>query len=189
MTIPDNSKPPQPSQIARLGAIAVAATMLVLPPQAYASGDGAAKSAAEIEHFDPKGKMPSQATIKIQNALRAALPFDDRRDFEEARRGFISAPSYIQIEAEAGNVAWDMQSYQWLLEGKDYDSINPSLQRQATLNMGYGLFEVMPDKIYQVRGYDLSNISFIKSDTGWIIFDPLVSRETAGAALASTSGG
>ena len=65
--------------------------------------------------------------------------------------------------AEAGNVAWDMGSYEWLLEeGKDFDSIHPSLQRMAILNMAYGLYEVLPDKIYQVRGYDLANITFIK---------------------------
>ena len=86
--------------------------------------------------------------------------------------------------ADAGHVAWDMGSYKWLLEGKDFDSIHPSLQRQAVLNMAYGLYEVVPGKIYQVRGYDLANISFIKGDTGWIIFDPLTAKETARSALA-----
>jgi alkyl sulfatase BDS1-like metallo-beta-lactamase superfamily hydrolase len=84
--------------------------------------------------------------------------------------------------AEAGHVAWDMGKYEFLLEGKDFDSIHPSLQRQAILNMNYGLYEVIPG-IYQVRGYDLANISFIKSKTGWIIFDPLTAKETAKAAL------
>ncbi|MEZ9539073.1 alkyl/aryl-sulfatase [Shewanella sp. 10N.286.51.B8] len=86
--------------------------------------------------------------------------------------------------AEAGNVAWDMGSYEWLLnEGENFDTIHPSLQRQAVLNMAYGLYEVLPDKIYQVRGYDLANISFIKGETGWIVFDPLTAKETAAAAL------
>ena len=115
--------------------------------------------------------------------MRATLPFADKRDFEEANKGFIAAPEYKQIMAEAGNVAWDMGSYEWLLQGKDFDSINPSLQRQAILNMAYGLYEVIPDKIYQVRGFDLANISFIKSNTGWIVFDPLTAKETAAAAL------
>jgi alkyl sulfatase BDS1-like metallo-beta-lactamase superfamily hydrolase len=75
-----------------------------------------------------------------------------------------------------------MGKYEFLLEGKDFDSIHPSLQRQAILNMNYGLYEVIPG-IYQVRGYDLANISFIKSKTGWIIFDPLTAKETAKAAL------
>lgn len=138
----------------------------------------------EGRHFDPKGKLPSAQTIEIIERLRESRPFEDERDFEEAKRGFIAAPDYKQIMAEAGHVAWDMESYEWLLEDKDFDSVHPSLQRQAILNMAYGLYEVVPDRIYQVRGFDLSNISFVKGDTGWIVFDPLVSKETAAAALA-----
>ena len=160
---------------------------LMATTSAIAAGGGGVLSdpgAWEGKHFDPKGKMPSKFTIELQNGLRKSLPFEDKRDFEEAKRGFIAAPDYKQIMAEAGNVAWDMGSYEWLLEeGQDFDSMHPSLQRQAILNMAYGLYEVMPDKIYQVRGYDLANISFIKSDTGWIVFDPLTAKETAAAAL------
>jgi alkyl sulfatase BDS1-like metallo-beta-lactamase superfamily hydrolase len=138
---------------------------------------------AQTSHFDPNGHEPSKYTIDLRNGVSATLPFDDKRDFEEAKKGYIAAPSYTQIMADAGNVAWDMGSYQWLLQGKDFPSINPSLQRQAVLNMAYGLYEVVPDKIYQVRGFDLANISFIKGDTGWIVFDPLTAKETARAAL------
>jgi alkyl sulfatase BDS1-like metallo-beta-lactamase superfamily hydrolase len=84
---------------------------------------------------------------------------------------------------EAGNVAWDMGSYEFLLTDKEYDSIHPSLQRQAVLNMAYGLYEVLPGTIYQVRGFDLANITFVRSNTGWIVFDPLTAKETAAAAL------
>jgi len=135
------------------------------------------------KHFDTNGTLPSQYTIELRNGVSATLPFDDKRDFEEAKKGFIAEPAYTQIMADAGNVAWDMGSYQWLLQGKDFPSINPSLQRQAVLNMAYGLYEVLPGKIYQVRGFDLANISFIKGDTGWIVFDPLTTKETARAAL------
>ena len=151
--------------------------------QASAAGGGAIVTADPSKHFDPKGKAPSTFTIELQNGLRKTLPFQDKRDFEEAKKGFIAAPAYKQIMAEAGNVAWDMGSYEFLLGGKDFDSVNPSLQRQAILNMAYGLYEVLPGKIYQVRGFDLANISFIKGDTGWIIFDPLTAKETAKAAL------
>ncbi len=144
---------------------------------------GAVFAADEGKHFHEKGKLPSKFTIEAQKHQKDTLPFDDNRDFEEAKRGFIAAPDYKQIKAEVGHVAWDMGSYEWLLQGKDFDSIHPSLQRQAILNMAYGLYEVLPDKIYQVRGFDLSNISFIKSDTGWIIFDPATAKETAQAAL------
>lgn len=134
-------------------------------------------------HFHPQGKVPSKYTIELRERLKAALPFTDQKDFEEAKKGFIAAPPYKQIMADAGNVAWDIERYEFLLEGKDFDSINPSLQRQAILNMGYGLYEVVPDRIYQVRGFDLANITFIKSDSGWIVFDPLTAKETARAAL------
>jgi len=138
--------------------------------------------ADENTHFHPKGKLPTNVTIDIQRERRAALPFSDQKDFEEQKRGFIAAPDYKQIMAEKGHVAWDMGKYEFLLAGKDFDSIHPSLQRQAILNMNYGLYEVIPG-IYQVRGYDLANISFIKGDTGWIVFDPLTAKETAEAAL------
>ncbi|MFV1984939.1 MAG: alkyl/aryl-sulfatase [Thiohalomonadales bacterium] len=136
----------------------------------------------EGKHFHAKGKLPSKYTIEAQKQQRKLLPFDDKRDFAEQKKGFIAAPDYKQIKAEAGNVAWDMGSYEWLLQGKDFDSVHPSLQRQAILNMNYGLYEVIPG-IYQVRGYDLANITFIKGKTGWIVFDPLTAKETAAAAL------
>lgn len=151
-----------------------------------AAGGGVVLSdpgAMKGKHFDSKGKMPSKFTIALQNGQRKTLPFDDKRDFEEAKKGFIAAPTYKRIMAEAGHVAWDMGSYDYLLQGKDFDSIHPSLQRQAILNMAYGLYEVVPNKIYQVRGFDLANISFIKGETGWIVFDPLTAKETAKAAL------
>ena len=149
-----------------------------------ATGDVVATpNAAQVKHFDPKGNLPSKFTIELRKGISATLPFEDKRDFDEAKKGFIAEPPYKQIMADAGHVAWDMGSYQWLLQGKEFQSIHPSLQRQAVLNMAYGLYEVVPDKIYQVRGYDLANISFIKGDTGWIIFDPLTAKETARAAL------
>ena len=129
-------------------------------------------------------KAPSEHTVARQAALRESLPFDDRRDFEEHRRGFIAAPEYRRIVGDSGETAWDIGQYDFLLTGEDIDSIHPSLQRQATLNMNYGLYEVVPGRIYQVRGYDLANMTLIKGDTGWIVFDVLLVRETAAAALA-----
>jgi len=67
---------------------------------------------AADKHFHPKGKLPSKFTIDLQNGLRKSLPFDDRRDFEEAKKGFIAAPDYKKIMAEAGHVAWDIGSYE-----------------------------------------------------------------------------
>lgn len=127
---------------------------------------------------------PSSFTIARQEALRDSLPFDDRRDFDEQSRGFIAAPSYRRIDDDSGNLVWDIGQYDFLLTEDEFDSIHPSLQRQATLNMNYGLYEVVPDKIYQVRGFDLSNMTLIRGDTGWIVLDVLLVRETAAAALA-----
>ena len=143
----------------------------------------AGSATAQDAHFHPDGKPASRFTVELRNGVKKALPFEDKRDFEEAQRGLIAVPPFKKIMADAGHVAWDMEGYQFLLQGKDFDSINPSLQRQAILNMAYGLYEVLPGKIYQVRGFDLSNLTLIKSDTGWIVFDPLIAAETARAAL------
>jgi alkyl sulfatase BDS1-like metallo-beta-lactamase superfamily hydrolase len=139
--------------------------------------------AADIEHFHPKGKPPSKHTIEIIEKARAAMPFSDTQDFDEQKKGFIAAPESMKIMADAGHVAWDMERYQFLAKGKDFDSIHPSLQRMAILNLNFGLYEVLKDKIYQVRGFDLANITFVRGKTGWIVFDPGTAAETARAAL------
>ena len=169
--------------IQMLALVVIGMAFITCPAFAAGGGVVTAPGAMEGKHFHPKGKMPSKYTIELQNGLRKTLPFEDKRDFEEAKKGFIAAPPYKQIMADAGNVAWDMGSYEFLLQGKDFDSIHPSLQRQAILNMAYGLYEVVPGRIWQVRGFDLANISFIKGNTGWIVFDPLTAKETARAAL------
>jgi hypothetical protein len=165
----------------------VAAALLALLPPVAPADPGSARTAdpaaGVAQHFHPKGKAPSKYTIELQDGQRATLPFEDRRDFEEAKRGFVAAPAYRQIMAEAGNVAWDMGSYDFLLGDEQFDSVHPSLQRLAVLNMAYGLYEVVPGRIWQVRGFDLANISFVKGDTGWIVFDVLTAKETAAAAL------
>jgi alkyl sulfatase BDS1-like metallo-beta-lactamase superfamily hydrolase len=147
-----------------------------------AGGLGSSAIAQEPQHFSSRGKMPSKYTVEAQQQQREILPLADKRDFEEAKRGFIAAPTYRKIMNDKGDVVWNIDSWNFLLTGKDYNSIHPSLQRQATLNMEYGLFEVVPG-IYQVRGFDLANISFIKGKTGWIVIDPLTAKETSRAAL------
>ncbi len=144
---------------------------------------GSVAPAADIEHFHPKGKPPSKHTIEIIEKARATMAFSDTRDFEEQKKGFIAAPESMKIMADAGHVAWDIERYQFLAMGKDFDSIHPSLQRQAILNLNFGLYEVLKDKIYQVRGFDLANITFVRGTTGWIVFDPTTAAETARAAL------
>ena len=168
---------------AAIAAAALCAPLAFNAGAAHAQGAAVANPPSEMKHFHPRGKMPSTFTLELRNGAKAQLPFDDKRDFDEAKKGFIAEPPYKKIMADAGHVAWDMESYQWLLSGKEFESIHPSLQRQAILNMGFGLYEVVPGRVYQVRGFDLANITFVKGDTGWIVFDPLTARETARAAL------
>jgi len=132
-------------------------------------------------HFHPKGKAPSQHTLKIFEQARATLPFADRQDFDEQKKGFIAAPKSMKIMADAGHVAWDMERYQFLQNPDSINSVHPSMLRISQLNMNFGLYEVIPG-IYQVRGFDLANITFVKGKTGWIVFDPLTAAETARAA-------
>ena len=132
-------------------------------------------------HFHPLGKAPSPHTIAVLNAARTALPFDDTRDFDEQKRGLIAPMTEMVIKADAGHDAWDMASFRFLDQEAEFDSIHPSAHRIGKLNNNYGLYEVVPG-IYQVRGFDLSNITFIRGKTGWIVFDPLVSAETARSA-------
>ena len=133
------------------------------------------------DHFHPKGKAPSEHTKRILRDAAAGLPFDDDRDFEEYSRGFIAAADSKVIMADAGHVAWDMEKYGFVLENDALDSVHPSLLRQSKLNMNFGLYEVIPG-IYQVRGFALANITFVKGDTGWIVFDPTEASESARAA-------
>ncbi|WP_390632429.1 alkyl/aryl-sulfatase [Vibrio plantisponsor] len=129
-------------------------------------------------------KPATQATIEANQAVKQSLPFSDTKDFDEAQRGLIAKQDTVTIKNDNGDVVWDLEQYKkYIAMGKDApDSVNPSLWRNAQLNMINGLFEVA-DGIYQIRGYDLSNITFIKGNTGWIVFDPLISQETAAAAL------
>ena len=133
------------------------------------------------DHFHPKGKMPSEHTLKIFEEAQKTLPFSDRDDFEEWERGFIARREDLKIMADAGNVAWDMERYLFLDEPEKINSVHPSLLRISELNNNYGLYEVVPG-IYQVRGFDLANATFVRGKTGWIVFDPLTAPETSRAA-------
>ncbi|MCT9821382.1 MBL fold metallo-hydrolase [Microbacterium sp. W1N] len=127
-------------------------------------------------------KPATPTIIAQQSALRDTLPFSDTRDFDDAERGFIAALDDGVIQASDGRVVWDADSYAFL-DGDAPDTVNPSLWRQSQLVAKHGLYEVV-EGIYQVRGFDLSNITFVEGDTGVIVIDPLISTETAAAALA-----
>ncbi|HSV03341.1 MAG TPA: alkyl sulfatase dimerization domain-containing protein [Phenylobacterium sp.] len=118
----------------------------------------------------------TEATRAAHAALAAALPPDDGHDFALARRGFIGT---IADAAVPG--AWSMAPFAFL-DGERPGTVNPSLWRQAKLNALHGLFKVT-EGVYQVRGFDLSNITFIEGERGYVVIDPLISAEPAAAAL------
>lgn len=141
--------------------------------------------AANAQQAQPVATKPATEATKAANAaVLNELPFNDKADFEDAQRGFMAKPATLTIKSDKGAPVWDLEPYkQYIaLDKPAPDTVNPSLYRNAQLNMQYGLFKVA-DRIYQVRGYDLSNITFVQGKTGWIVFDPLISAEPAKAAL------
>lgn len=132
---------------------------------------------------DPRGDA-TDATRAANAASVAALDFGDRRDFDEAARGLIAPlPDGGRVVGADGGPIWDLSRFDFIHEGADApDTVNPSLWRQMQLVVQGGLYEVVPG-IYQVRTLDLSNITFVEGDEGIIAFDPLISTETAAAAL------
>ncbi|WP_300528911.1 alkyl sulfatase dimerization domain-containing protein [Maricaulis sp.] len=121
------------------------------------------------------------ATIAAQQAVASSDFMTDERDFDLARRGLLATETELDIRGPNGEVVWRPADYAFL-DVEPPATANPSLWRQARLNNIHGLFEVVPG-IYQVRGYDLSNMSIIETESGRIIIDPLTSVETARAAL------
>jgi alkyl sulfatase BDS1-like metallo-beta-lactamase superfamily hydrolase len=108
--------------------------------------------------------------------------FNDRDDFANADRGFVAAMDPCIVKTEDGRVVWDNDAYSFL-DTDCPDTANPSLWRQGQLCARQGLYEVA-NGIYQVRGLDISNMTLVEGDTGVIVIDPLISKETAAAALA-----
>ena len=154
---------------------------------ALAACSGAETGAAPEDERPPRPATPppageaTEATAAANREVAARLPLDDQGDVEDAARGLIA-----QIEAEAildadGNVVWSIPQFDFI-EGEAPATVNPSLWRQSGLAAQHGLFEVA-DGIWQVRGYDLSVMSIIEGETGWIIVDPLTVKETSAAAL------
>ncbi len=125
--------------------------------------------------------MPTEATIAANKKVLKELPIDDRQDFDDAQRGLIASDPDLRVENARGIVLWNPSSYAFE-KGEAPASVNPSLWRQAKLNNIHGLFQVT-EGIYQVRGYDLANMTIIAGQTGWIIVDPLTTQETAAAAI------
>lgn len=130
----------------------------------------------------PPAGVDASAIVMAANAqVAAAAELSDPDALADARRGFIAAPSG-QVRDEQGRVIWDFDAFAFV-EGEAPETVNPSLWRQARLNNQIGLFAVT-EGIWQLRGFDLANMTLVQGQTGWIVIDPLTARETAQAALA-----
>nr|WP_316641488.1 alkyl sulfatase dimerization domain-containing protein [uncultured Roseateles sp.] len=127
------------------------------------------------------GSEAAASTLAANAQMARELPLADQQDFEDARRGFIARPSG-QILGADGEVLVDFNAFNFV-EGKAPDTVNPSLWRHAALNAQIGLFKVV-DGIYQLRGFDIGNMTLVEGKTGWIVVDTLTARESASAALA-----
>ncbi|CAN5140632.1 alkyl sulfatase dimerization domain-containing protein [soil metagenome] len=128
----------------------------------------------------PKDAHPAVAAANA--AMLAALPFEDRQDYEDASRGFIDTLPDAVVANAQGRVVWTLKPYGFLSSDTAPATVNPSLWRQSQLNMNHGLFQVS-DRVYQVRGLDIANMTLIEGDTGVIVVDTLTSTEGARAGL------
>jgi alkyl sulfatase BDS1-like metallo-beta-lactamase superfamily hydrolase len=131
------------------------------------------------------GHLPSNTASRLtenfQEQTKKTLPLEDQTDFINASRGFIAKPSGKILDKD-GNIIWDFDRFEWIKDSSP-PSVNPSLWRHAKLNNHFGLFEVTQG-IYQLRGFDLANMTLIQGKTGWIVVDPLTSEENAKAAFS-----
>ncbi|MFD3996068.1 alkyl/aryl-sulfatase [Streptomyces sp. NPDC058583] len=131
------------------------------------------------QHTQPEPAEPS--IVEANRAVLGRFAFDDSRDFEDAKRGFLGTAADPLIK-DGERTVWDLEAYGFL-SGECPDSVNPSLWRQSRLVSDHGLFEVT-EGIYQVRGFDLSNMTLVEGERGVLVIDPLISAETAAAGLA-----
>ncbi|MBL8303514.1 MAG: MBL fold metallo-hydrolase [Ideonella sp.] len=145
----------------------------------------ASAALAQTPPAPPTAPAPNDATEATRAALRSAraeLPAGEGQAFEDARRGFVEAFGDQVVPGPGGRPAWTLKGYEFLAKAEPPDTVHPALWRHARLNMVNGLFKVT-DRVYQVRGLDLSNMTILEGDTGLIVIDPLITTETAKAAL------
>lgn len=126
-------------------------------------------------------KPASAATAEAQKAIAASLPAEDGRDAAFSDQGFIATRADPMIKTSDGKPVWNLDAYAWM-DGAAPATVNPSLWRHMKLLRKHGLYKVS-DGVWQVRGFDVSNMTVIKGETGWILIDPLTTKEAAAAAL------
>ncbi|MEC4725599.1 MBL fold metallo-hydrolase [Shewanella sp. D64] len=139
--------------------------------------NGSESSRVDAEGFSPA----SDYTIAANSQLLTQLPFENTQDFTDAKRGLIATLPNLKVSGSQEETIWNTPEYEFI-HGDAPASVNPSLWRQASLNNIQGLFEVTKG-VYQIRGFDLANMTLIEGRSGWIIVDPLTTAETARAAM------
>ncbi|MDH4393152.1 MAG: alkyl sulfatase dimerization domain-containing protein [Aquabacterium sp.] len=140
--------------------------------------------APDIPPPGPPGAQPATAATRAcQHAARRWLPLTDTRSFDDARRGHVADLPPGAITRANGGPVWNLAAYGFLAEEDAPDSVHPGLWRHARVNMVTGLFQVV-DRVWQVRGMDIANMTIIEGDTGLIVIDPLISTEVAAAGMA-----
>ena len=161
----------------RSGTLLSIVIMLVTFVFANSTGTG-------LLNLNDSQKEATDKTAEINRSYYSLLDFDDETEYEFATRGLIAAPETLELKDSNGRVVWSQKAYEFVDELETIpDTANPSLWRDTVLNHCYGLFEVC-EGIYQVRGYDLTNLTLIETESGgWIIFDPLMSLECTEAAM------
>ena len=127
-------------------------------------------------------KPASAATQAAQQAVLEQLPFADRADFEQAQRGLVAPLPDGVVKNQRGAAMWDLPAYDFLNQDPAPDTVNPSLWRMAQLNMNNGLYKVC-DRVFQLRGVDLANMTIIEGDSGLIIIDPMTTADVGRAGL------
>jgi alkyl sulfatase BDS1-like metallo-beta-lactamase superfamily hydrolase len=141
----------------------------------------------EVDADEQGHTAPTLATIKVNKSLLSKLPFNDQTDFNDVERGFIASDESLVVLGANKKAIWDMPAYDFIQykgeKGNAPSSVNPSLWRQAALNNRHGLFKIK-EGLYQLRNFDLANMTIIESDNGWILVDPLTSVETSKKALS-----
>jgi len=127
-------------------------------------------------------KAPEPSTLQANADMAKTLPFANRQDFEDAMHGFVGTVPDALVPGAGVRPVWSMKPYDFLKADAPADTVNPSLWRQAQLNAIHGLFKVT-ERVYQVRGFDIANMTIVEGDSSLIVIDPLLAAETARAAL------
>lgn len=177
--------------LAMLFTTACANTEVMLSASAVDGNKDGDSAPAESAQADSSGqaslnrsqKDATEATIKANSKMYDLLDFKDTTEWDFATKGLIDAPETLELKDENGKVVWSQKAYSFLDDNPSSpDTANPSLWENAKLNHIYGLYKV-EDGIYQVRGYDCTNITLVEGKTGWILFDPGMSAECSAAAM------